>query len=156
MTKAETARLLAMIAAFDRRTIGESDVEAWHLIVGDLEAFDCAAGVREHYAAKRDWIMPADVRTFAEAEARRREGRIRRAELNEQLRRETAGELQSRPVAALTVGQPIRQVLARAVSDSKRRDIQQDTTTAGEAQARREQARQEIEQVRAAADGGTE
>ena len=156
MTKAETATLLAMIAAFDRRTLGEADVEAWHLILTDLEAGDCAAAVREHYAAKRDWIMPADVRTFALAESRRRQGRIRRAELDDQLRRENAGELQHRPVAALTVGQPIRQVLARAVSEGKKHDIQQDTTAASEAQARREQARKELEQVRTQADGGTE
>lgn len=149
MTKTEVASLLALIAAFDRRTVGEADVEAWHLIVGDLEAADCAAGVREHYTTKRDWIMPADVRTFAVAEARRREGRIRRAELDEQLRRETTGELHHRPVAALTVGQPIAQVLARAVSDGKRQEVQQQTAAVAEHRAQREKARAEIEQLRA-------
>lgn len=33
MSKAEVALLLAFIASYDQRTIGDADVEAWHLLV---------------------------------------------------------------------------------------------------------------------------
>jgi hypothetical protein len=32
ISKSETAKLLALCAAFDQRTVGEADVEAWHAI----------------------------------------------------------------------------------------------------------------------------
>lgn len=34
MTRKEIAVLLAMIAAYDQRTVGELDVEAWHAVAG--------------------------------------------------------------------------------------------------------------------------
>jgi hypothetical protein len=37
MTKRDIAVLLAMIAAYDQRTIGEADVEAWHAVAGAEE-----------------------------------------------------------------------------------------------------------------------
>lgn len=109
MTKAEVARLLTMIAAFDRRTIGETDVEAWHLVLADLEPTDCADAVREHFASKREWLMPADVRTYAVAAARRREGQRRIAERDARIAAENPGEIHARPVAAaITAGTPPR------------------------------------------------
>lgn len=108
MTKTETAALLTLIAAFDRRTIGEADVEAWHLIVADLEPTDCMAAVRAHYMTETRWLMPADVRAFAEAASRRREGLRRIAEREAEIAAENPpAELHPRPVAALTVGQSI-------------------------------------------------
>jgi hypothetical protein len=67
MTPAETAEVLAMAAAFDRRTVGRSDVAAWHAVLGDLDAADVRAAVTEHYRDSRDWLMPADVRTRVKA-----------------------------------------------------------------------------------------
>lgn len=61
MTPAETARLLAAAAAFDRRTIGEMDVAAWHKAIGALDFVDSVEAVAQHYATTRDWIMPSDV-----------------------------------------------------------------------------------------------
>lgn len=162
MTKAEVARLLAMIAAFDRRTIGEADVEAWHLILADLDTNDCANAVRDHYTTQRDWIMPADVRTAAVAAQRKRIGQQKVAALRSEIERQNAGELHDRPVAALTVGQPISQVLARTVHEAKLRDVQASTQATGDSNAQREQARLEIERLHqaqpemATADGGTD
>ncbi|MFF8997105.1 hypothetical protein ACF1GW_30775 [Streptomyces achromogenes] len=62
MTPAEIAALLSFAAAFDRRTLGEADVLAWHTVLGDV-TFDAAkAAVTAHYAVETRWIMPADIR----------------------------------------------------------------------------------------------
>lgn len=121
MTKTETARLLAVISAFDRRTVGEAEVEAWYLVVGDLTGEDCAHAVREHYARTTDWLMPAHVRAGVR--------RMRAERLDRELepvpdadpddvsayltalragrRRIAAGDEKPRPVGALTVGHPM-------------------------------------------------
>ncbi|MFI0233110.1 hypothetical protein [Streptomyces sp. NPDC017086] len=62
MTPAETAALLSFAAAFDRRTLGEADVLAWHTVLSDI-TFDAAKqAVAAHYAVETRWIMPADIR----------------------------------------------------------------------------------------------
>jgi hypothetical protein len=61
VTPAETARLLAAAQAFDRRTVGEMDVIAWHKAIGALDFTDAVEAVARHYAESRDWIMPSDV-----------------------------------------------------------------------------------------------
>jgi hypothetical protein len=62
MTPEEVIDLLTTCAAFDRRTVGEADVVAWHSAVGDLDFPDAREAVVRHYRNTRDWIMPADVR----------------------------------------------------------------------------------------------
>lgn len=152
MTKTEVAKLLTLIVAFDRRTIGEADVEAWHLIVADLEADDCAAAVKHHYSTSRDWLMPSDVRTFAVNAARGREGQRRQAELDAQLAAENPpGELKSRPVAALTTGHLVpvdnevrvdRRAQLRAAAHTKRQQTEADVAAVAAADAHREQLEQ--------------
>lgn len=65
MNLTETATLLTMCAAYDRRTIGEADVHAWQAVLDDVTFPDARDAVVEHYKRTRDWIMPADVRTIA-------------------------------------------------------------------------------------------
>lgn len=67
MNRAETALALTLAAAFDRRTIGEADVEAWHTVLADLAFDDVKEAVAGHYATSRDWLMPADVRERVKA-----------------------------------------------------------------------------------------
>jgi hypothetical protein len=62
MTPAETAELLGLCAAFDRRTIGKTDVLAWQTVLADLDAEAAKAAVTAHYAEHTRWIMPADIR----------------------------------------------------------------------------------------------
>ena len=78
MNLADTARVLTKISAYDRRTIGEADVAAWHEVLGDLEAGDCLAAVAAYYTTETRWLMPADVRAYAEAAAKRRKAAARR------------------------------------------------------------------------------
>lgn len=61
MTPGDTARLLALVQAFDNRKVDELVVAAWQPLLA-ITAFDDACdAVREHYARTSDWIMPADV-----------------------------------------------------------------------------------------------
>lgn len=62
MNRSEIAQLLAMAAAYDRRTVGEADVEAWHAALDDLRWMDARDAVIAHYRGSREWIMPADIR----------------------------------------------------------------------------------------------
>lgn len=61
MTPAEVARVLAKASAFDQRTIGETDVAAWHEILGRFDYTDALQAVARHYGETRDRLMPADV-----------------------------------------------------------------------------------------------
>lgn len=80
MNLAEAAAVLAKAAAFDRRTVGEADILAWHDALGDLAAGDCLTAVTEHYRESTDWLMPAHVRRIADDldRARRRQAREQR------------------------------------------------------------------------------
>ncbi|WP_333758449.1 hypothetical protein [Streptomyces sp. ISBFB 2968] len=61
MTLAETADLLSIAAAIDKRTIGESDVRAWQLVLDDIP-FDAARkALRDHYRETTKHAMPADI-----------------------------------------------------------------------------------------------
>ncbi|TFV32274.1 hypothetical protein E4K10_18075 [Streptomyces sp. T1317-0309] len=63
MTPADATELLALAAAFDRRTVGEADARAWaaalHAIPLDN---DTREAVARHYSESSDWITPAHVR----------------------------------------------------------------------------------------------
>jgi hypothetical protein len=61
MRLSETAQLLTLCAAFDRRTIGESDVAAWTDVLGTAAYDDASDVVKLHYATSREWLMPCDV-----------------------------------------------------------------------------------------------
>lgn len=62
MNLKETNTTLALVQAFDRRTVGEVDVRAWHSVLGDLDVADVLEAVRRHYADSSDWMMPVHVR----------------------------------------------------------------------------------------------
>jgi hypothetical protein len=155
MTKAEVARLLAMIAAFDRRTIGEADVEAWHLILADLDTNDCANAVRDHYATQRDWIMPADVRNAAVRTQRKRAADLAIAEREAQIEAENGGVLAFRTVPAITAGTPVpsaANLMRQEVARNRKPAAAIDTTATQAARERREQARAELERLRGQQD----
>jgi hypothetical protein len=62
VTPSEVATLLAKCAAYDRRTIGEADVAAWHDALHDVPFGDASAAVTEHYTRTSNWVGVADVR----------------------------------------------------------------------------------------------
>jgi hypothetical protein len=72
MTLEEVSELLAVIAAYDRRTIGESDNSAWEEVLNDpripnLSLAECVDAVILHYAETADFIMPAHILTRVKA-----------------------------------------------------------------------------------------
>lgn len=80
MTPGDVARVLAKAAAFDLRTIGESDVMAWHEALGDLDAADALAAVTRHYRETDDRLMPTHVRRIVGELQRERRRAIRERE----------------------------------------------------------------------------
>lgn len=75
MTAADVARLLALAAAFDQRTVGREDVAAWASVIGTLDVEDAAHAIRDHYAdprASTRRVMPSDVLERCRLYARQR------------------------------------------------------------------------------------
>lgn len=71
MIRSEAATLLAHIAAFDRRTVGETDARAWASALHDLpldqDTLDAVAqffGDPQRDPEKQRWIQPHHVRTI--------------------------------------------------------------------------------------------
>ena len=62
MTRNECVAILTRCASFDRRTVGQADVTAWLLVLGDLTYPECDAAVISYYKENREWIMPSDIR----------------------------------------------------------------------------------------------
>lgn len=62
MNQPEAAKILVKIAAYDRRTIGLADVEAWLEALDGIVTFDEALiAVRDHYRESREFMMPSDL-----------------------------------------------------------------------------------------------
>ncbi|MFZ3592264.1 hypothetical protein [Streptomyces sp. BH104] len=61
MTLAETADLLSIAAAIDKRTLGESDVRAWQLVLDDIDFTAARGALRDHYRETNKHVMPADI-----------------------------------------------------------------------------------------------
>lgn len=61
MNPPDVAKLLALAAAYDQRTVGEADVLAWHELLTRTSLADAIEVVKSHYATQRDRLMPVDV-----------------------------------------------------------------------------------------------
>ncbi|QIS17308.1 hypothetical protein [Nocardia terpenica] len=79
MNRNQTADLLSAIASLDQRTVGETDVEAWFEILGDLHYLDAIDAVKEHYKTSIDRIRPFHVRDLVRRAAN---DRIERASVS--------------------------------------------------------------------------
>lgn len=64
MKISETAEVLTKIAAYDRRTLGDADVIAWHDLIDDLDRDDALEAVKRWYSKSADWMMPAHLRSL--------------------------------------------------------------------------------------------
>lgn len=69
MTLQDVAALLAVIAATDRRKVGETDILTWHATVGHLDFEQARAAVWEHFATSTEWLMPAHINGIVRAHA---------------------------------------------------------------------------------------
>lgn len=67
MTRDEVIDLLTLVASFDRRTVGNTDVAAWKLAIGDLGFAEAQAAVVAHFSVSTEWLAPAHVRQRVKA-----------------------------------------------------------------------------------------
>ncbi len=56
-----------MMATYDQRKVGESDIAAWSMIIGKFAYEDARDAVAAHYAATDERIMPAHIARFVKA-----------------------------------------------------------------------------------------
>jgi hypothetical protein len=61
MTRDDTIDVLTAIAAFDQRTIGDADVDAWHLVIGDLPRDYALAAVAHHHRTTTERCKAAHI-----------------------------------------------------------------------------------------------
>lgn len=57
----EVSELLGMAAAFDQRTVGSADVEAWAAVLDGIRFVDAREALLEHYKTKRTRLTVADL-----------------------------------------------------------------------------------------------
>lgn len=74
VTPADAARLLAVAAVYDKRTVGEIEASAWADALNDLNPRACGEAIREHFAQCDDgrYLLPAHVRRHINEGLRRR------------------------------------------------------------------------------------
>jgi hypothetical protein len=70
----ETTILLTKMAAFDQRTIGEADVEAWSEVLTNakVELVDAMSAVADHFGQTSDRLMPAELIKLSKLSIRKR------------------------------------------------------------------------------------
>lgn len=68
----EAGRLLAKVAGYDNRTVGDANILAWHEALSDVDYHDALQAVAAHFRDSTDYLMPVHVRRGAEAIDRHR------------------------------------------------------------------------------------
>lgn len=68
ISRREVGQLLALAAAFDQRTVGTADVEAWHQIAQDHDwRLDTARqAITAHYGDRTERVMPAHITRYVQ------------------------------------------------------------------------------------------
>lgn len=95
MNKTEMAKLLTIASAIDNRKLTTEAVEAWFMVIGDIDYDVAVEAVRQHFDASTDYLVPNHVRVLSSRitkvrreqecrEAERLEREMERAELEKQ------------------------------------------------------------------------
>ncbi|MGH3861665.1 hypothetical protein [Actinokineospora sp.] len=139
MNYEEVGMVLAKLAVYDNRIVGEAEVMAWHEVIGRYDVRDCLDAVALHYSESPQRAMPADIRKLAMGIRDRRRAAEARAALDPapQPRRSAEVEALIREVAKkrpkvefedITDGQ------ARAIARA-RRERERATKSSGEGES---------------------
>lgn len=64
MTPEQVGAVLGKCAAYDRRTVGETDIHAWTEALDGISYDEALEAVRRHYRATDAWAMPAHIRAI--------------------------------------------------------------------------------------------
>jgi len=66
VNRGEIARLLAVVASIDKRTVGESDINSWHLLLGPIDYQRAQDAVVAHFRHKPGvWLEAGHIWTLA-------------------------------------------------------------------------------------------
>lgn len=140
MNRNQTADLLSAIAAFDQRTVGETDVEAWFAALGRMKFADAIAAVIEHHKTSADRIKPFHVLDIARRAAN---DRVERASVSREYRNHredsrderlaelcggTRAALELEPGLAAASGKRASEDTRKAVMDLIRKRYQPETS----------------------------
>lgn len=67
MSPADALEVLARAAAYDQRTAGRADAQAWAEALPDIAAEEAIPAIAAWYSRRRERVMPADVRQLVTA-----------------------------------------------------------------------------------------
>lgn len=65
MNKTEMAKLLTMASAIDNRKIGTETVEAWFMVIGDIEFEIAVEALKTHFNDSSEYLIPNHIRVLA-------------------------------------------------------------------------------------------
>lgn len=123
MNVAEAGLLLAKVAGYDNRTVGDANILAWAEALSDVDLGDALAAVAAHFRESTDWLMPVHVRRGAELVDRNRRRAERERLEGEAVERAieraiTQGPLQDRSADVRAFVRHVRDVLPAGNPDS--------------------------------------
>ena len=85
VTRADAARLLALVQAFDHRNVADADIMAWADALHDLDFEDCSQAIRSYFRDSSEWLMPAAVRQRVKAIRETAAERAHRANMHREI-----------------------------------------------------------------------
>ncbi len=82
MNKTEMAQLLTIASAIDNRKLSPEAVEAWHMVIGDIDIEVAVEAVKQHFDTSTEYLIPNHIRVLATKIVKHREAMERRAKLD--------------------------------------------------------------------------
>lgn len=64
MTPQQIGAVLAKCAAYDRRTVGETDIHAWTEALDGITYAEALEAIKRHYRIDTGWAMPGHIRAI--------------------------------------------------------------------------------------------
>jgi hypothetical protein len=80
MNKTEVAKLLTMASAIDNRTVGTETVEAWFMVIGDLDFDDSTTVMFQHFRNSTEYLTPRQIIIGVDELNRKRRAEARQIE----------------------------------------------------------------------------
>jgi hypothetical protein len=78
VNKTEVAKLLTMASAIDNRTVGTETVEAWFMVIGDLDFDDATTVMFDHFRNSNEYLTPRQIILGVDQLNRKRSAEARR------------------------------------------------------------------------------
>jgi hypothetical protein len=80
MNKTEVAKLLTMASAIDNRTVGTETVEAWFMVIGELDFEDATTVMFQHFRNSTEYLTPRQIIIGVDELNRKRRAEARQVE----------------------------------------------------------------------------